>query len=534
MRAPALFSSLLAGLAIASTVQVASAEPTEPVVIGWWSYFSNQKVDTTTSPQHQVTKFGDPNTYYYEPSGGHGLQEDPNQLKPDVAWQKIVDFTLANSQNVSLSPTFTIDTTSDLNQFTQAYFGWALVLLYVPKDKYCDNYRIHIGSVDDGLQAMANAKILGYANLGGLQYIDMVEYNSNPPNLVLRPGINEIVLIHEDQAKVKRYVHEVWIEHNGAQVPLAPKNVLWGRVSDSGTMKPIFQANVGLSGNGAMDSFATGPFGFYFFSGLANGTYALNADAAKYKFAMANGTVAMGQASTEAVRTDFALDPGCACPNGKMCGPSGGCLDPCVVKGEFGESCDDPAAVCVNHVCVKNPCDTLTCPANFQCTMQNQGMPPVPHGICVEDACTNVCCAMGQVCSAGQCVPDMCMGGCAEGQTCAGGQCVDSCTIVQCVMPLTCMKGNCVDPCKVDPNACTMSSTSTGMFTGAGGSGGGVTGTGAGVGGAGGDGNGDTVDGKSGCSCNVVGGSSETWAGLVAAALVLAASRRKETVSKVD
>ena len=32
--------------------------------------------------------------------------------------------------------------------------------------------------------------------------------------------------------------------------------------------------------------------------------------------------------------TDFPLDPGCMCPAGQMCGPSGGCLDPCVTHGE--------------------------------------------------------------------------------------------------------------------------------------------------------------------------------------------------------
>jgi hypothetical protein len=58
------------GLAAWSFSAGARAEPTEPVVIGWWSYFDYQKVPTTTNPAHPVTSFGDPDTYYYEPSGG--------------------------------------------------------------------------------------------------------------------------------------------------------------------------------------------------------------------------------------------------------------------------------------------------------------------------------------------------------------------------------------------------------------------------------------------------------------------------------
>src|SRR5262249_21289734 len=160
-----------------------------------------------------------------EPSGGHGLQEDPNVLPKDQAWQNIIDYILANANGVSLQPEFSINTSSDLQTLAEAYFGWALVLLYVPKDKYCDSCKIHIGTVDDGVEPWAKAKILGYDKLGEQdKYIDMVEYGSNPPSLVLRPGINEVVLIHEDQAAVERYVTNVWIEHEGQKVPLAPKN----------------------------------------------------------------------------------------------------------------------------------------------------------------------------------------------------------------------------------------------------------------------------------------------------------------------
>ena len=102
-RAFAAFSALASFAAVVTFAAPAAAEPTDPVVIGWWSYFSDQKVDTTTSPQHVVTKFGDPNTYYYEPSGGHGMQEDPNKLPPDQAWQNIVTFILSSNLNTGES-----------------------------------------------------------------------------------------------------------------------------------------------------------------------------------------------------------------------------------------------------------------------------------------------------------------------------------------------------------------------------------------------------------------------------------------------
>lgn len=505
----------------------ALAEPTDPVLIGWWSYFDNQKVGTTSSAAHPVGSYGDPDTYYYEPSGAFGMQEDPAVLPPDQAWQSLVSFVLAKANGVSLSSTFSIQTSSDLNSLQEAYYGWALALLYVPKDKYCDSYRVHIGSVDDGVQAMVNGKIVGYANLGEQnKYIDMVTYGSNPPELVLRPGINEVVLIHEDQAAVERYVTNVWIEHDGVQVDLAPKNIAWGRVTDASTAAPIYEAIAGLSGASGNDTFVTGPFGFYFFAGLADGTYTLTADAAGHASATAMTTLALGAGATEAVRTDFALEPGCSCPDGTECGPSGGCLLPCDLQGEFGESCSDPEAVCVNHLCVEKPCDTLTCPVGFEC----EDVPAADGSsfpVCIEIACSNVCCGDGEVCSGGLCVPDLCGGGCPPGEACAAGTCTDMCELVTCVGNLVCAGGTCIEPCDADPSSC-----GTGGSLGFGGGGAGPTGSGGDgpASGAGGGNGASPAEDDAGCGCRAAGderGAATGALGLVAFAALAGVLRRR-------
>jgi MYXO-CTERM domain-containing protein len=534
----ARISSLAALVASLSYGALASAEPVDPVVIGWWSYFDDVKVPTTSSPAHTIEGFGDADTYYYEPSGGHGMQEDPNVLSPDQAWQNLVSYVLAKSNGVSLSPTFSIQTTSDLSALTEAYFGWALVLLYVPKDKYCDSYRVHIGSVDDGVQAMANGKILGYATLGQYDtYIDMVEYGTSPPELVLRPGINEVVLIHEDQAAIERYVTNVWIEHDGVPIDLAPKSIAWGRAFDSATQAPIYKANVGITGEGVSDTFLTGPFGFYFFSSLADGAYSLTADAAGYKTQTGDATLALGQGATEVVRVDLALELGCSCPDGTVCGPSGGCLSPCVVVGEVGEGCEDPAEVCVNHVCVKDPCDTLTCAPGFECQAATDAG-GVAYGTCVELACSNVCCTPGEVCSGGACVPDGCAACTPPAETCAGGSCVDACSVVTCAGSLVCVGGVCLSPCDANPEGCGAG----GGFTGFGGGGGSATsgsggsGEGGFSGGTGAPARGAADDG--GCGCRV-GGSEEPsrpgWLSLaaLASAAGLRRSRRSRRVGQV-
>jgi hypothetical protein len=157
------------------------------------------------------------------------------------------------------------------------------------------------------------------------------------------------------------------------------------------------------------------------------------------------GTVAVGQALTEAVRIDLALDPGCNCPSGTLCGATGDCLPPCVSTGEFDWSCPDADQVCVQGYCVSDPCQTLTCAIGFECQ----------NGFCVEQACTNVCCGPGETCAAGLCVTDNCGSGCGAGLICAGGTCVDACAVVTCVTGLLCDYGHCVPQCDVDPSLCT-------------------------------------------------------------------------------
>lgn len=442
-------------MATALWAQAAAAEPTDPVVIGWWAYFDpvGTKTPSGTDPRYVIDHFGDEDTYFYEPSGGHGLREDPAILPPEMAWQKIVDFTIAKSSGVTLSATFTREEASDLSMFSETYFGWAFALLYIPKEQYCDKYLITLGAVDDGLQAMANGKICGYASLGGAQTIDLHEINTG--NVVLRPGLNEVVVIHEDQAKVERYIRDFGVQHAGVPIPLAPKSIIVGRVNENGTGDPLNDATVTLLDSGGMplDAFMTGPLGFYFFAGLANGSYQVAAIADGYIQNMASASVALGAAATEVVTLDIGLDPGCTCPDGTACGTPLDCLAKCVKLDEFGETCPADDEVCVQvdspegkrGVCVSDLCDTLTCAKGFVCK----------DGACVELACGNVCCAAGEVCSAGLCVPNGCpAAGCAVGEVCAGGVCTKACDLVTCVGGLTCTDGMCLEECEVFPERC--------------------------------------------------------------------------------
>ena len=505
---------------------MAQAEPTDPVVIGWWSYFAEKseanKVPTTGHADHVVDQFGDPDTYYYEPSGGHGLQEDPAILPPDQAWDTMVSYILAQSDQFTLASEFTRNESSDLNQFAEAYFGWTFAMLYVPKDKYCDTYQVHIGTVDDGVQAMANGKILGYANLGDQnRTIDMVENGTQ--NLVLRPGINEIVLIHEDQCAVERYVTDVYITHNGNKVPLAPKNILWGRVMDQSS-NPIFEATVFLGGPGG-EPFETGPLGFWVLRWP--GRRFLRSDRTSggaILRRMRKPTWLLDRPPRRSCASTLRWSWGAIALMVPNAGRTANASSPVYpAAGEFQSSCPDPDEVCVNGYCVSEPCDTMMCDPGFTCE----------DGACVEVACSNVCCGEGQVCSGGMCVENQCGEGCPAGEVCAGGECVDGCSVLTCVNGLLCKDGVCLPACEVDPSQCSSGESDAGSplvdsGTGA------DSGQGSSSGGSGGESSsgysgGSATDGEDdggGCGCSVPNHRSR-WGALIAVALGLLWARRR-------
>lgn len=521
-RPAARLAAAVAFLAASSLSTAARAEPTDPVVIGWWSYFDPTHYPTSTNPAFTVTFNGDPKNFYYEPSGARGMR-DPT-LDPATAWNTLVGFILSKTSSATLSSGFTIDETSSVSTcFCAAQYGWALGLLYVPKDKYCDPYRLHVGSVDDGVELLVNGTIVGNKTIAqngdaAREWISLVDAAGKS---ILRPGINEVVVIHADDQQVQRYVHDVYLEHSGAQVPLAPKNIVYGRITDSSAPpKPVYESTVVLKdGAGAVrDTFVTGPLGFYFFGGLPNGTWTVGATAGGYKEGTTTGTTAGGTAAGEARRVDLALALGCSCPSGKTCSASGQCLDACIRVGELGEGCADPAQTCVDHVCVKDACDTLTCKVGFHCAA----------GACVENSCSNVCCGSGEICSAGACVTNSCpSAGCGAGKVCAGGACVDACSTVNCVTGLVCKEGRCLDPCTADPASCTAGDAGDevgipiGDDTG-------VIVDDAGDAGDAGPGASAAADAGSSCGCAVPGGAATTASGLGAlAALALAWARRR-------
>jgi hypothetical protein len=108
------------------------------------------------------------------------------------------------------------------------------------------------------------------------------------------------------------------------------------------------------------------------------------------------------------------------------------------VVDEGDTLCTVAGQVCDKGSCV-DACGTgeFRCPTLFTCS----------GGHCVEDACLDKDCPMGQACKAGACV-EPCSGVvCPQGEECQLGRCVNPCDGVQCSAGKVCERGLCVSNC---------------------------------------------------------------------------------------
>jgi MYXO-CTERM domain-containing protein len=168
-----------------------------------------------------------------------------------------------------------------------------------------------------------------------------------------------------------------------------------------------------------------------------------------------------------------------ACPPNKVCSAAGYCIDP---------ACKDVSCpmgqVCHGGICA-GPCDGVVCPSPTVCRVGAcldpcagvtcDGSQVCDGGVCVT-RCECQPCAAGKACDpSGSCVEPACVGvACGAMTHCVGGTCVDDCMGAVCPTGQACMAGGCVD---VQGGTGGSSSSSSGLF---GGGGGGASGGGAG------------------------------------------------------
>lgn len=204
-------------------LQVVSDDPDEPVVdvlitgsardfegfsTGWYVLDDGIAYETTSNPAYVVDHHGDPDLYWYEPSGAHGLLDSSD---PAADFATMRDYIIARAAGpyAATSP-FDYDGDSDLATFEYATFTYFLCDFYLPADADPSAYEIVSGAVDDGIQVMVNGEILGRITLG--------QSGAWPLDNALPGAVNTLIIVLVDDSRVDKYIHDLGFYRDGVFV----------------------------------------------------------------------------------------------------------------------------------------------------------------------------------------------------------------------------------------------------------------------------------------------------------------------------
>jgi len=192
----------------------------EDVVIGWYVYDDGIAYETTSNPNFVVDHHGDEDLYWYEPSGGHGLLEPGQGHQPafDLIEQHIIDHT--NLDPSYLQDEFSYDGSSTLATYEFATFTYAMAYLTYSA-QHTGEWSITVGSVDDGIEVLVNAHIIGFMKLNEANGVFDLDTDIDGNTGVLQSGIqNVIIIILVDDSAVDKYIRNLVFTYDGVPVQM--------------------------------------------------------------------------------------------------------------------------------------------------------------------------------------------------------------------------------------------------------------------------------------------------------------------------
>lgn len=175
---------------------------------GWYIVDSDDHYDTQSDPGHAVTEYGDPDGYWYEPSGAHGMIGSGDPARDFATLHDYVVTRAGAPTPVSGPLTFT--GTSTVPTFTEASYSYILCDFWLDPADDPSLYQITSGVVDDGIEVIVNGAILGQISLGSS--------GAWPLDNAVTGDVNTLVVILMDNSEVDKYVNDLAFYRDGVMV----------------------------------------------------------------------------------------------------------------------------------------------------------------------------------------------------------------------------------------------------------------------------------------------------------------------------
>ncbi len=131
--------------------------------MGWHLLDEGERIPTNTSSAYTVSEHGDVDSYWYEPSGNHGLIGVTN---PQDSFNRLRNYILERVPE----PTMGIGNLhyyadSSIGSFDEATFTYVMADFFVAASEDPYDYRLSVTAVDDGIEVIVNGEILGFLKL---------------------------------------------------------------------------------------------------------------------------------------------------------------------------------------------------------------------------------------------------------------------------------------------------------------------------------------------------------------------------------
>ena len=180
--------------------------------LGWYIFDDLKYYETISNTSLPISSYGDPNLYYYEPSGGKGLMD--SSIAPNDAFAKIESHILNNvGDKIKTDSIFNYNANSNVSSFKAATYTYALAYLYIPKGD-TSKYTLGVGNVDDGISILVNSNKIGYLKLGNQGEFDLNK-NIDGKTGILKSGKNVVIVILVDNSRNKKYIRNVSFSKDG-------------------------------------------------------------------------------------------------------------------------------------------------------------------------------------------------------------------------------------------------------------------------------------------------------------------------------
>ncbi|MFZ5475594.1 MAG: choice-of-anchor D domain-containing protein [Myxococcota bacterium] len=192
---------------LAGAEQIGNARAWEGFSTGWYIVDDGTNYETTS--HDPVDSYGDPDGYWYEPSGAHGMIESAD---PESDFAILHDYVIARAGSPTpVTAPLDFRTSSTVPAFSYASYSYVLCDFWIDAGDDPNLYTVSAATVDDGAEVIVNGQIMGYWYLGGAGSVSI------GPALV--PGeVNSLIVILMDNSAVDKYLTQLAFYRDGVLV----------------------------------------------------------------------------------------------------------------------------------------------------------------------------------------------------------------------------------------------------------------------------------------------------------------------------